>query len=569
LPASTDEEREQMEIDRAALMEVFLSEADEQLGAMEQIAIALESHPGDQERIQSIFRCAHTLKGNASTLGLTDFCDLAHALEDVLDALRARRIGVSGDLTNLLLQAIDSMHEMLVGLKAGRAEARPEHRLVLRELAAWAKAAPAEGAEGPELEGATADALRAEGLPDAVDPIAPAQEPVLRVAISRLDQLLDLTGRLTVLQGQLGAILLGVRQAATGELLEIHHRSERLLVDLQDWVMEARMVPIGPTFRSYGRVVRRAAGRQGKRVRLDIEGEDVRVDTGVIDSIRDALTHLVRNAVDHGIEAPEVRAVQGKPPEGVISLRAFSEGRRILIQVADDGGGFNLPKIRARALALGITNTHELTKDKLNRLVFQPGFSTAETVTELSGRGVGMDVVLRSVEGLHGTVDIDSEEGFGTTVDVRLPFTISVIEGFWVGVGGDEFVIPLNDVVECVELPKERRGQIEREGIIDVRGEPLPFFRVRRLFGAEGEMPDLEQIVVVQDERSRVGLAVDAINGQRQAVVKPLSRLFRHVHGLSGSTLRADGRVALVIDVPRLLRAALRDVRSPRTNPTI
>ena len=381
--------------------------------------------------------------------------------------------------------------------------------------------------------------------------------PAVRIEMVKIDQLLDLAGRALVAQGQLGASLTE-SFAAGSELVEQHQLIERLLMEMQDWVIETRMVPVSIFFRPHARTVRDAAKAQHKQVRLKIEGERVRVDTGIGESARDVLTHLVRNAIDHGIEAPSVRVAHGKNPEGTVTLRAEQNGNQVVIQVADDGAGLNLSKIRARTRLLGRPNVDTLSVQELHQLVFAPGFSTADKVTELSGRGVGMDVVRRRVEDLHGTVEIDSTEGTGTMVELRLPLSLSVIEGFWIDVAGTDFVLPLDEVIECVELPLDRRGQADGEGIIDLRGEPLPFVHLRDVLGASGKGRALEQIVVVRYRSGRVGLGVDAIRGERQTVIKPLGRLFRSVPGISGSTMRADGGVAFVIDVARLLRSAAR-----------
>jgi two-component system chemotaxis sensor kinase CheA len=546
-----------MDIDRAALMQAFLSESEEELGSIEQAVLALEVHPDDLASVGAVFRTAHTLKGNASTLSLEAFAEVAHAIEDVLDVLRSRRVGVTSDLTNLLLRAVDSLRAMLPTLRSGHLEDLFLQDDLIAELRACAAAVV--GAEGAE----SGDATPGQGNA-AKEPLQPQWQPVLRVEVHKLDQLLGLAARASVVQGQMGALLLGTA-GIQAELLELHHRNERLMMELQDWVMDARMVPVATLFRPHARTVRDGARSSLKRVRLRLEGEQVRVDTAVADGVRDALTHLVRNAIDHGIEPPTARAAAGKDPEGTITLRAFHNGNQVVIQVSDDGAGLSVANIRARARALGRENVDSLSPEALYRIVFEPGFTTTEEVTDLSGRGVGMDVVLRKVEALHGTVDIDSQPGAGTTMELRLPLTVSVIEGFWVAVAGTDYVIPLDDVVECLDLPPAA-AQAEADGIIDIRGEPLAFFRMRQIFAASGEPPGTEQVVVVRHGRGHVGLAVDAIEGQRQAVIKPLGRLFRGVPGISGSTLRPDGRVALVVDVPRLVRSV---VRAPSVEPVV
>ena len=545
-----------MDIDRGALLQLFLTDSEEDLGRLEVELLALESRPNDAT-VDGIFRIAHTLKGNAAILSLDGFARMAHAIEDVLHAVRTRRLAISGDLASSLLAAVDALRAMLAPLRAGRSDDPTAHAPLEAELAAWV-AGSQHKRDAEDLPGPT-DTTPPAREPSPVGPIAEgaseAWGPALRIEMAKIDQLLGLASRALVLQGQMGAALLELG-AANGDLLELHQRNERLLMELQDWVIDARMVPVSTLFRSHTRTARDAARAQQKQVRLQVEGERVRVDTGIGESARDVLTHLVRNAIDHGIELPAVRAAHGKNPEGTITLRAAQNGNQVVIQVADDGAGFNLGKIRQRARLLGWANVDALPVEELHRLVFEPGFSTAEQVTEMSGRGVGMDVVRRNVEDLHGTVDVESVEGKGTTIELRLPLNLSVIDGFWVDVSGTDYVLPLDEVIECIELPSERRARSDGDGIIDLRGEPLACLSLRDVLDPGGPGRPLEQVVVVRHRASRVGLGVDAIHGERQTVIKPLGRLFRAVAGISGSTMRPDGSVAFVIDVARLLRSA-------------
>jgi two-component system chemotaxis sensor kinase CheA len=440
---------------------------------------------------------------------------------------------------------------MLASLRDGRSDDQGRHAALEAELAAWVASAKGRG----ELP-APREETPAASEPSPAEPVVEATHgSALRIEMAKIDQLLGLASRALVLQGQMGAALLE-SGAANEELLELHQRNERLLMGLQDWIIDARMVPVSTLFRSHTRTVRDTARAQQKQARLVVEGERIRVDTGIAESARDVLTHLVRNAVDHGIEAPAVRAERGKDPIGTITLRAAQNGNQVVIQVADDGEGFNLTKIRQRARQLGRANADAMSVQELHRLVFEPGFSTAEKVTEISGRGVGMDVVRRNVEDLHGTIDIDSVEAEGTTVELRLPLSLSVIEGFWVDVSGTDYVLPLDEVIECLELPPDRRRARDGDGIIDLRGEPLVCLNLREILDPKGAGRPLEQVVVVRHRASRVGLGVDAIHGERQTVIKPLGRLFRAVAGISGSAMRADGAVAFVLDIARLLRSA-------------
>jgi two-component system chemotaxis sensor kinase CheA len=559
-----------LDIDRAALLQLFLSDSEEDLARLETQVLTLEDRPNDAEGVAEIFRIAHTLKGNAAILGLEGFARVAHALEDVLHVVRARQRPVSGELVTLVLGTVDALRGMLTGLRAGGSDDPTAHKPLRGELAAFVAgagqgtAAPA-GSEGEEGEGAAVGPTDDTPMPTIDGNIS--MGPALRIEMAKVDQLLDLAARALVVQGQMGAALLEAAEP-DADLLELHQKNERLLMELQDWIIEARMIPVAAFFRSHARAIRDAARAQRKRARLRIEGERVRVDTGIGENARDVLTHLVRNAIDHGIEPPAARAAQGKNPEGTIVLRAAQNGNQVVIQVADDGAGFNLAKIRDRARQLGRANADSLSKEELHQLVFEPGFSTTEKVTALSGRGVGMDVVRRCVEDLHGTVDVESVEGQGTTVELRLPLSLSVIEGFWVGVAGTDYVLPLDDVVECLEMPDGMVGQGHGAGaggggIVDLRGEPLAFVHLGDVLDAGRASRPVRQIVVVRHRAARVGLGVDAIRGERQTVIKPLGRLFRTVAGISGSTMRPDGTVAFVIDVARLLRSAARQGVAP------
>jgi two-component system chemotaxis sensor kinase CheA len=558
-----------MDIDRAALLQLFLSDSEEDLARLETSVLALEDRPNDADGVAAIFRIAHTLKGNAAILALDGFARVAHALEDVLHAVRTRQRAVNGELVTLVLGTVDALRGMLASLRAGDAEDLARHKSLEDELAAFA-------AGSGQGSAAARDRDETAGPPSDETPVpaaSPGSEvdgvsgdgrtgPALRIEMAKVDQLLDLAARALVVQGQMGAALLE-SEGANGDLVELHQRNERLLMELQDWIIEARMIPVSSFFRSHTRAVRDAARTQRKRARLRIEGERVRVDTGIGENARDVLTHLIRNAIDHGIEPPAVRAAQGKNPEGTIVLRAAQNGNQVVIQVADDGAGFNLAKIRERARLLGRPNAEAMSTEELHRLVFEAGFSTAEKVTAMSGRGVGMDVVRRNVEDLHGTVDVESVEGKGTTVELRLPLSLSVIEGFWVDVAGTDYVLPLDDVVECLELPEGGRGVGEAGGIADLRGEPLAFVHLGDILDAGRPSRPAGQIVVVRHRATRVGLGVDVIHGERQTVIKPLGRLFRSVAGISGSTMRPDGTVAFVIDVARLLRSAARQGVAP------
>jgi two-component system chemotaxis sensor kinase CheA len=338
-------------------------------------------------------------------------------------------------------------------------------------------------------------------------------------------------------------------------LLDVHREVEDLQKNLQENVMGVRMVPVGPLFQQFARSVRDMSQSHNKLARLDISGADVEVDTRVLENLKDPLLHMIRNSIDHGIEMPDVRHAKGKNPCGILKLNAFHDAGNIVIQLSDDGAGFNRDRILSKARALNLISEEERISDHdLFELVFTAGFSTADHVSDLSGRGVGMDVVRRNIDLLRGTIEIRSAEDQGTTLCIRLPLTLAIIEGFSVVAGDDTYVIPLELIKECVELPADQISH-EPSGVVSLRSEPLPFVRLRSIFdSAEGSLPPRENIVVLRHEDGSAGIAVDKLLGECQAIIKPLSRLFRDVCGISGSTILDDGRVALILDVSTLLR---------------
>jgi two-component system chemotaxis sensor kinase CheA len=375
--------------------------------------------------------------------------------------------------------------------------------------------------------------------------------------VHKLDRMLDLSGEIAIARGRLAEML--ERGASAADVLEAHRETDRLYLDLQELIMKARMVPIGPSFHQHVRTVRDIATAQGKQARLVVEGEDVEVDTAVIEYVRDPLTHMVRNALDHGIEAPEVRRAAGKDPCGRLVLRAYHEAGSMVIQVSDDGAGLDRKRIADKAVAMGLAaDGARLSDEDLARVVFEPGLSTAERVTELSGRGVGMDVVRRNVEALRGSVALESERGLGTTVTIRVPLTLAIIQGFKVGIGEEAYILPLDAVVECLELPAEETASSAESGVVNLRGKPLPYLRLRDHFGLSGARPPRENVVVVQHGAQTAGVVVDALHGESSTVIKPLGVMFKAIPGVAGSSILGNGRVALILDVAGLLRDALR-----------
>ena len=374
---------------------------------------------------------------------------------------------------------------------------------------------------------------------------------LIRVDAEKLDQLIDLVGELIIAGA--GTTLIAQR-AGVPELLEATATLSRLVEEVRDSALTLRMVQIGGTFNRFQRVVRDVSKELGKDIDLVISGADTELDKTVVEKIGDPLTHLVRNSMDHGIEAADVRLARGKPAKGTLKLNAYHDAGSIVIEVSDDGGGLNKERILKKAIERGLVSEGAVLSDKeIHNLIFEAGFSTADVVSNLSGRGVGMDVVRRNIEALRGTVDLDSVEGQGSTVHIRLPLTLAIIDGFLVGVGNATYVIPLDMVVECIQLSAADHDTSDKR-YLNLRGEVLPYRRLREHFEVQGEAARRENIVVVRFGDEKVGLVVDTLLGEFQTVIKPLGSIFQHLQGIGGSTILGSGEVALILDVPGLMK---------------
>ena len=455
-----------LDLNYGELLATFTAEATDDIAALEAGLLALEETPGDAEIRRELLRLAHTLKGNASCVGFDTFAAFAHAYESQLEN--------SDDLGNLL-EGVDTFRRLLA-------------------------------------QGETAS----------------TSASTLRVAVEKLDRMLDVAGEIAILRGR-------VQQS------EIEQQIDQLQNELQALIMRARMVPVGPLLRQYARTVRDLASKHGKSARLVTRGEEVELDTRAVELLRDPLTHMIRNAIDHGIETPDVRLANGKPSAGTITLDARHEAGMITIRISDDGAGLDRRAIAARARVLGIES------DDTDRLIFEPGFTTSREVTDLSGRGVGMDVVRRGIEALRGTIAIETREGIGTTFTLRLPLTLAVIDGFGVAAGDETWIVPMEHVVECVELPSSGSHD-ETTGVLLLRDEIVPWVRLRRLFHLDSATPVRENVLVVQHGGARAGLVVDSLHGSAQAVIKPLGSYFEKIPGIAGTSILGSGRVALILD---------------------
>ena len=553
--------------ERSELLAVFLAESEENLATLEQLLVTIESSAQNEEAIHEIFRAAHTLKGNAACLGFDSVAAIAHGMEDLLDAMRTQELDPTPRIITLLLEGADAIKSTIPQALAGVTELPVQTQLLLEEMReirtddragnrSAGAIAPPPILESPlQLAAAKVAAVAAAGVPGP----RPAAMKRLRVDLERLDRLLNLTGELGIALGRMLGAIESLQGETRDQFIESVEESDRLIESLQEEVTRIRMVPVGLTFQPHKRTVRDLSSATGKSVALLMEGAEVEIDAALVEQIKDPLTHMIRNAIDHGIEPPAARIAAGKDAMATLTLRAFRDGGGIMIQVCDDGAGFDRKRILARAYKNGMIGEKDVLSAKaVWSLVFAPGFTTTTTVTELSGRGVGMDVVMRSVTALRGSIDIQSEEGLGSTISIRLPLTVAMVDGLAVGAGGERFIVPMDAIEECIELPAATTSD-QAAGIIMRRGTPMPFLRLDSFFHLDAPASGVRShVVVVRNGDQPFGLVTDVLYGEMQAMIKPLGKLFQSFAGVAGSTIFADGRVGLILDVPGLVRETTR-----------
>ncbi|HWH84490.1 MAG TPA: chemotaxis protein CheW [Burkholderiaceae bacterium] len=683
-------------IDLSQFYQVFFEEAGENLDRMEAQLLAVDLESADDEVLNSIFRCAHSVKGGAATFGFADVAELTHQMETLLDKLRRHELAPSASMVDVLLQAGDALRAQLARHQGAGGDAVDTADLLasIRALSGGGQAAPApkpapvaaaapapaptesqpgavrhlEVRVGPLADitqadnlvelfkeitdlgtiepidgGQSSDGIRrfrvittssdddlldlftfhvareevallpmtdgygfhsgapgappeaelaardpgygffddAPGAPAGADapvaalaeaaakpaartvtppPKAPAaalEASTLRVSVEKVDQLINLVGELVITQAMLAQnskqIDTALYQQLVGGLADL----ERNTRDLQESVMSIRMIPMSTVFSRFPRMLRDLATKLDKKVEFVTQGEATELDKGLVEKITDPLTHLVRNSCDHGIELPADRLAKGKSEHGTITLAASHQGGSILIEVRDDGRGLSREKLLKKARERGLDAPDSMTDAEVWGLIFAPGFSTADVVTDVSGRGVGMDVVKKNITALGGTVEIDSAEGYGMSVKVRLPLTLAIMDGMSVGVGDEVYILPLSSVIESFQVRPDTIKTIGGSGrVIEVRSEFMPVLDLEQVFGVPRytEESGAAIMVVAEAEGGRVGLLVDELLGQQQVVVKNLEANYRRVNDISGATIMGDGRVALILDVGSLVR---------------
>ncbi|MES3014534.1 MAG: chemotaxis protein CheW [Pseudomonadota bacterium] len=679
-------------IDLSQFYQVFFEEAGENLVRMEAQLLAIDIEAADDEELNAIFRCAHSVKGGAATFGFADVAELTHQMETLLDKLRRHELAPTTAMVDVLLQAGDALRAQLArhqgtggdpvdtsallrdirAMSAGEAPragatrpaaptttkadqpAAPEPGMarqlevrvgplddpahadnlleLFREITDLGTIEPLDGGHASDgmrrfrvvTTSSDADLLdlftfhfaRDEiallpvtpgygfypGAPGTPPPEAPdtadlgygffdnapgapmahesatgtatapapagakaaakaaaagAEASTLRVSVEKVDQLINLVGELVITQAMLAQTSAGVDAALYQQMATGLADLERNTRALQESVMSIRMIPMSIVFSRFPRMLRDLAAKLDKKVEFVTLGESTELDKGLVEKITDPLTHLVRNSCDHGIEAPAERAARGKPEAGTITLAASHQGGSIVIEVRDDGKGLSRPKLLAKARERGIDAPDTMSDAEVWSLIFAPGFSTADVVTDVSGRGVGMDVVKKNITALGGTVEIDSSEGYGMSVKVRLPLTLAIMDSMSVGVGDECYILPLSSVVESFQLTPEKLRSIGGSGrVVQVRDEYLPVVELEQVFSVPrpDDAPASAIMVVVESDGTRMALLVDELLGQQQVVVKNLESNYRKVEHISGATIMGDGRVALILDVGTLVR---------------
>ena len=669
-------------LDLTQFYQVFFEEAGENLDTMEQMLLGIDLAAADDEELNAIFRCAHSVKGGAATFGFADVAALTHQMETLLDKLRRHELEPTPPMVDVLLQAGDALRAQLARHQNSGAGDVVDTSLLLHSIRSMAAgeapppiapvraaapvAAPAaahvsDGKRALEMligpldkpdtanslielfgeivdlgtiealdGGLAADGMRrfkvittssdndlldlfsfhvarehvkllplgpgygfhagapgaptepAEPGPDASfgffdnapgAPVAtgaattagkaPARAPAaaeastLRVSVEKVDQLINLVGELVITQAMLAQTSARVDPALYQQMAAGLADLDRNTRDLQESVMSIRMIPMSVVYSRFPRMLRDLAAKLGKKVDFVTLGEATELDKGMVEKLTDPLTHLVRNACDHGIELPAERLAKGKSETGTLSLAASHQGGNIVIEVRDDGKGLNREKLLAKAREKGIDAPDSMADSEVWSLIFAPGFSTAEVVTDVSGRGVGMDVVKKNITALGGTVEIESSEGHGMSVKVRLPLTLAIMDGMSVGVAGECYILPLASVVESFQMNSDSIKTIGGSGrVVQMRDEYMPVVDLEQIFN----VPRLERrdgqpiLVVVEAEGQRAALVVDELLGQQQVVVKNLEANYRRVSDVSGATIMGDGRVALILDVASLAR---------------
>jgi two-component system, chemotaxis family, sensor kinase CheA len=575
----------------------FLVESYENLDRLDQDLLTLEKDPYSKETIASIFRTIHTVKGTSGFLGFKKLEAVTHVGESLLSKMRDEVITINPEIASALLATGDAVRfmlaqiestgetgdkdhgeliELLTRLNGGGTAPTPAKAMVseAKPAAPTPTATPSVSAQAPVVSTTSAPAptaapaaeVHAPAIESAEARNSSVSDSTIRVDVGLLDKLMNLVGELVLARNQ---ILQFTGQSADSTFLATSQRLNLITTELQGSVMKTRMQPIGNVWDKLPRVVRDLSALCGKQVRIEMEGKETELDKTIIEAIKDPLTHIVRNSIDHGVETPEVRRTKGKQAEGCLKMRAYHEGGQVNIEITDDGGGIDCERVKQKALQRGLITVEQAARmgeHESLHLIFLPGFSTAEKITNVSGRGVGMDVVKTNIEKIGGTVDLHSRHGEGTTLKIKIPLTLAIIPALIVTSGGDRFAIPQVNLLELVRLESEQAEKqielIRDTPVYRLRGQLLPLVHLNKILvnpdarEVESESSGAVSIVVVRADHHPFGLVVDEINDTEEIVVKPLGKQLKGVACFAGATIMGDGRVALILDVLGLAQRA-------------
>ncbi len=544
-----------------SLVQDFIGEARGHLESAEASLLKLEEQPEDQELINAVFRAFHTIKGVAGFLNFKQIGQLAHAAESILDGARKRELALTSQVLEMILQSVDMAKAMIrsiemavqnhtpVGIQPGLAA-------LLTELRRGATGAAPDAAVSTTAASAPAVETRAAAAPEGNSSAPAGNDATVKVSTGRLDSLINMVGELVIAQAMVNQDLTRLVSGQPRVARNLSHLS-KITRELQDLTMAMRMVPIQAVFAKMSRLVRDLARKAGKQIELKLTGGETELDRNLVEALADPLVHMIRNAADHGIELPEDRVRAGKDAMGHVELRASHQAGNIVVEIRDDGRGLNKKRILAKATQAGlIQDGQELSEQDIFRLIFHPGLSTAEKVTDVSGRGVGMDVVRKNVEALRGRIDIASSEGQGSTIAIRLPLTLAVIDGLVVKVGVERYILPITSIEQSLQPKSEQLSTLQSRGeMCMIRGRLLPVCRLHNLFKVKPTTTDACQslLVLVQDGSRRACLMVDELLGQQQVVIKSLGEITGNLPGVSGGAILGDGTISLILDVPGLI----------------
>lgn len=539
-------------LDQVELIKEYIEDSVEFLDGLDAMFLQLEQmmgHAPDPELITDVLSALHTFKGNSGMIGFPGIQKYTHRMEDLFKPLQSGNIELDIEFVDLIMRCANLLRKTISGISPDNPQSPDldgDIEIVRRFIAEKSKLAP-------QTQGVSKDAKQSE----AVNPFA-KKTSVLKVDFQRLDNLLNLMGELVMHRTRLGRVDMMVREilGEKGVSLELSDTSEqigKITTELHEAVMKVRMLPIKQVFMRFPRFVRDLAHERGKDINVQFDGEETELDKTIIDEIGEPLSHLIRNAIDHGVETPEERERLGKPRQGSILLRAYQESSHIVLTVEDDGRGIDRDKILRKAEQLGFSQKDEMIQPEISDLIFLPGLSTAEKVTEVSGRGLGMDVVRKSLAKINGIIEVDSEPNVGTRFTIKLPLTLAIISALMVRVADEQYAIPLMSVIESIKVKSAEIHSVNNREVTNVREKILPLVRLSKLFGLPHTANGKEiYAVIVQSTAGQMGIIVDTLLGQQEIVIKALDDYFGAAAGVAGATILGDGKVVLIVDVPTL-----------------